>query len=237
MLKKLLTFWKKLRRAKRLARSRSAIPPYLLKDFEAELNYKLWTTKGARFTASHRTETQHRLSGQCVGYLSAYLIVVGLVKVYGLNFWMIKLTDTEVNFASVSLSVMILLFSQLESSENFVLKSNRYHDCALDIAELYNDLRYTKTYENTNPDKNRILHGISDKYDKILKRYDNHKPIDYEKFQLTKPGYFKLNGIKRAIIRLNYYYKVQFKYHLLMYGPLLLFILVNLKKLFIDPIN
>jgi hypothetical protein len=224
-------YWRKLGRAKRIARNKRAIPPYLLKEFETELNYKLWSTKGARFTASHRTETLQKLSGQCVSYLSAYLIIVGLVNVYGLSFWGLKLSDAQVNFATVSLSVMILLFSQLESTENFVLKSHRYHDCALDIAELYNKLRYTKTYENENSDKKEILRGISNEYDKILKRYENHKPIDYERFQLTKWQYFKLGLLKRIWIKVRYYWEVYFKYHLLMYGPLITLLVLLVKNL------
>jgi len=231
MFKKIFIWYRKYMRAKRIRGYRNALPPYLLKEFETELNYKLWSTKGARFAGSHRTETLQRLSGQCVGYLSAYLIIVGLVKVYGLSFWLITLSDAEVNFASVSLSVMILLFSQLESAENFVLKSHRFHDCALDIAELYNQLRYAKTYENENPEKRKILRDISDKYDKILKRYENHKSIDYECFQLTKSGYFRLSTGSRLWINIKCYFQIRLKYHLLMYGPLILFLLVNLKKL------
>lgn len=79
MLKKLLTIRQKYRKSTRLARLRKAIPPYLLKEFETEPNFKLWTTKGARFTASYHTETQQRLSGLCLGYL-CYPIIVGLVK-------------------------------------------------------------------------------------------------------------------------------------------------------------
>lgn len=233
MIEKLHNYWRKIQRAKRIKKLKkeklkNKIPPYLLKDFEVELNYKLWTTKGARFAASHRNETLHRLSGQSVGYLSAYLIVIGLVNVYNLNFWMFSLNDSQVNFASMAFSVLVLLFSQLESSENFILKSDRFHNCALDIAELYNKLRYIKTYQNNNPDKHTILKEISADYDKILKRNENHKPIDYKKFQLLKPDYFELNFIKRSIIRLEYYWRVHFKYHLFMYGPILTFIIVNL---------
>jgi len=107
----------------------------------------------------------------------------------------------------------------------------RYHDCALDIAELYNELRYAKSYEVNDPNKKEIFRNISDKYDKILKRYENHRLIDYERFQLNKPGYFKLRWTDRQWIELKYYWKVYFKYHLIMYGLLILFLAVNLKKL------
>ena len=202
-----------------------------MKDFEVELNYKLWTTKGSRFAASHRNETLHRLSGQCIGYLSAYLIIIGLVSAFNLPFWMFTLEANEVNFASLTFAVLVLLFSQLESSENFILKSDRFHNCALDISELYNKLRYTKTYLNNAPNKNVILQEISENYDKILKRNENHKPIDYAKFQLQKPDYFNLTFRKKSLIKIEYYWRVHFKYHLFMYGPIFVFLIVNIYKL------
>ncbi|RZK11441.1 MAG: SLATT domain-containing protein [Flavobacterium sp.] len=235
MIEKLLNYWQKVQRARRIKRFRKKIPPYLQKDFEVELNYKLWTTKGARFAASHRNETLHRLSGQSVGYLSAYLIIVGLVNIYDLKFWMFSLSDNQVDFTSMALSVMVLLFSQLESAENFILKSDRYHNCALDIAELYNQLRYTKTYQSNNPNKHTILQKISEDYDKVLKRNENHKPIDYKKMQMLKPDYFELSFFKRWSIRFEYYWRVHFKYHLFMYGPILTFLIVNLYMIFTGP--
>lgn len=231
MITKLNSYWRKVQRARRIKNLRSIIPPYLQKDFEVELNYKLWSTKGARFAASHRTETLSRLSSQCVGYLSAYLIVVGLVMAFDLKFWLFSLHEDELNFASLALSVLILLFSQLETAENFILKSDRFHNCALDIAELYNDLRHIKTYDANNPNKKDLLKKISLEYDKILKRYENHKPIDYAKFQLLKPKYFKLRLIDRWKIKLEYYWRVHFKYHLLMYGPIVIFIGANIYAL------
>lgn len=231
MIENLRIYWRKIQRAKRIKKLKKRIPPYLLKDFEVELNYKLWTTKGSRFAASHRNETLHRLSGQCIGYLSAYLIIIGLVSAFSLPFWMFTLEANEVNFASLTFAVLVLLFSQLESSENFILKSDRFHNCALDISELYNKLRYTKTYLNNAPNKNVIFQEISESYDKILKRNENHKPIDYAKFQLQKPDYFNLTFRKKSLIKIEYYWRVHFKYHLFMYGPIFVFLIVNIYKL------
>lgn len=231
MIQKILKYLKKVRRAKRIKKLKRKIAPYLQKDFEVELNYKLWSTKGARFIASRRNETLHRLSGQTVGYLSAYLIIVGLVNVYNLKFWMFELNNNQINFASMAFSVLILLFSQLESSENFILKSDRYHNCALDISELYNRLRYTKTYESNNPNKKNVLSDISNEYDKILKRNENHKQIDYLKFQMLKADYFELNTFDKFYINIQYYSKVYLKYHLFMYGPIISFLIINLYML------
>ena len=47
----------KIRRAKNISRRAKRIPEYLKdNNFEVELNYKLWITKGTRFKASERCE-------------------------------------------------------------------------------------------------------------------------------------------------------------------------------------
>lgn len=222
MIKYFCNKWKAIKRAKNIRKSKNKIPPYLKNNsFEEELNYKLWSTKGARFAASHRNHTLNKLSSKSIGYLSAYLIIIGIVNLYDINLLGIKILDNQVGFISTAFSVLILLFSQLESSENFALKSERYHNCSLDISELYNRARFTKNF-TTNPiNKQNELLQISIEYDTILKKYENHLPIDYLQFQLSKPEYFGLNFIMIKWIWLKYYIKVYAIYHVLIFGPLL----------------
>lgn len=88
-------FYQKYKASKRLRnikRNKKKVPPYLLKDnFDQELNYKLWSTKGARFEASTRNINQKKLSTHSVGFLSAYLIVINIEHIYGLHFWKLEL--------------------------------------------------------------------------------------------------------------------------------------------------
>ncbi|WP_264530258.1 SLATT domain-containing protein [Flavobacterium sp. N502540] len=223
--------WKAIKRARNIRKNKNKIPPYLKNNsFEEELNYKLWSTKGARFAASHRNHTLNKLSSKSIGYLSAYLIIIGVVNLYGIDLLGIKILDNQVGFISTAFSVLILLFSQLESSENFALKSERYHNCSLDISELYSRARFTKDF-TTNPlTKQNELQQISTEYDTILKKYENHLPIDYLQFQLTKPEYFRLSFIKIKWIWLKYYGKVYLVYHILIFGPLLTLIIIALTK-------
>jgi hypothetical protein len=223
--------WKAIKRAKNIRKNKNKIPPYLKNNsFEEELNYKLWSTKGARFAASHRNHTLNKLSSKSIGYLSAYLIIIGVVNLYGIDLLGIKILDNQVGFISTAFSVLILLFSQLESSENFALKSERYHNCSLDISELYSRARFTKDF-TTNPlTKQNELQQISTEYDTILKKYENHLPIDYLQFQLTKPEYFGLSFINIKWIWLKYYRKVYLVYHILIFGPLLTLIIIALTK-------
>ncbi|MGM8363081.1 SLATT domain-containing protein [Flavobacterium sp. ARAG 55.4] len=233
MIKYFCKKWKAIKRAKNIRKikikNENKIPPYLKNNsFEEELNYKLWSTKGARFSASHRNHILNKLSSKSIGYLSAYLIIIGVVNLYDINLLGVKIFDNQVGFISTAFSVLILLFSQLESSENFALKSERYHSCSLDIAELYNRTRFTKDFTTDPLIKQNELLQISIEYDRILKKYENHLPIDYLRFQLTKPKYFELSPAKIKWIWLKYYCKVYLVYHILIFGPLLILIIIAL---------
>ncbi|WP_149207870.1 SLATT domain-containing protein [Flavobacterium johnsoniae] len=217
-----------IKRAKIIKKNKKKIPPYLKNNnFEEELNYKLWSTKGARFNASRRNQILQNLSSKAIGYLSAYLIIIGIINLYKIDLFGIKILDNQVGFISTAFSVLILLFSQLESSENFSLKSEKHHNCSLDIAELYNRTRYVKSY-NTNPqDKQQNLQKISNEYDAILKKYENHLPIDYLMFQITKPEYYGIGKLRISYIRFRYYINVYILYHILIFGPIIILIIFS----------
>jgi len=194
------------------------IAPYLQKDFGVELNYKLWTTKGARFAASHRNKIQNELSSKTLGYLSAYLTIVSLLVVYKIPFEPIG--ENYLNFTITALSILILIFSQFETAKEFSIKSERFHQCSLEIGELYNELRIAKTFPNiTEDDRFQRIIDISKKYDKVLQKCENHNSIDFDYFKTSKKQYFKLTPAKFCYIKLKHYFFVRFKYHLFIYGP------------------
>lgn len=215
-------YYKKVRRAKRIKCLKSKIAPYLQKDFGVELNYKLWTTKGARFIASERNKVLDNLSSMTVGYLSAYLIIINLVNIYDLPY-LSKLTSNELGFTITAISVLILIFSQFENAKKFAIKSANFHQCSLDIGELYSELRMIKTF-NTVKNADGKIKLISEKYDIILNKNENHSPIDFHLFKTTKPPYFGLNKFDVFWINIRAYITIKFKYHLMIYGPVVLFI-------------
>ena len=91
---------------------------YLDKDFSAELNFKFWTTKGARFFASHRLKKINKLSLYSIGFLSTYLIILGLLSFFE-NSIELLFTTKYLPIISISISILILIFSQLEGSNNY----------------------------------------------------------------------------------------------------------------------
>jgi len=230
MVDKIKLYFKKIRRAKRIKRLRKKQPPYLKKDFGVELNYKLWFTKGARFSASERNKKLNDLSSKTVGYLSAYLIIINLVNIYNVPF-LEKLSLNELGFWTTALSILILLYSQFESAKNYSIRGEKFHQCSLEIAELYNQLRMVKTSTLINKaQEEESISEISKKYDIILKQHENHSNIDSKEFTTYKPEYFDLNKMEVWTIYIEKYFRVYFKYHLMIYGPIIIFLLYQLKE-------
>ena len=191
---------------------------YLDKDFSAELNYKFWTTKGARFLASHRLKTINKLSLYSIGFLSTYLIIIGLLSIFEISNELL-FTTKYLPLISISISILILIFSQLEGSNDYRLRAEKFHDCALEIGDLYNKLRCLKTSSKDEEYINKQSEDLSIKYCDILKKYENHKYIDFLMFQTTKKDYFKLKNIDIINIKLRYYFSTQFLYYTLIIIP------------------
>lgn len=200
---------------------------YLDKDFSAELNFKFWTTKGARFIASHRLKTINKLSLYSIGFLSTYLIILGLLSFFE-NGNKLLFTTNYLPIISISISILILIFSQLEGSNNYRLRAEKFHDCALEISNLYNKLRCLKTSTLEEEYINKQSENLSFEYNDILKKYENHEYIDYLMFQTTKKDYFKLKKIDIINIKLRYYFSSQFLYHtLIIIPPILIYCMVK----------
>src|SRR5690606_19798437 len=202
---------------------------YLNKDFSVELNYKFWTTKGARFTASSRLNKINKLSSYSIGFLSGYMIIIGLLSVFKLNNDQLISSD-QLGFITTGLSILILVFSQLESANDYALKADKYHNCALEIGELYNKLRYLKTNLKNEEEINSLAQELSIEYGNLLKKYENHEPIDFEYFKTSKNVYFKLSKFKVFEIHCEYYLRNKYLYKfLIIVLSFIIFLLLILK--------
>jgi len=164
---------------------------YLEKSFLEELNYKIWSTKGARFQADRRLKKVAKISNLSLGFLSAYLIIAGLISVYQINN-NTELNDKLINYYITALSIILLVISQFENNQDYKLRAKVFHDCGLKLAELYNRLRTFKTI-NTKATEDEIktfCEELSNEYQNILNQYENHDLIDYEIFKTKNLDYF-----------------------------------------------
>lgn len=164
---------------------------YLEKSFLEELSYKIWSTKGARFRADRRLTTISKMSNISFSILSAYLIIAGLLAVYNIENNDIHLN--YINYYVTALSILQLVVAQFENSQDYKLKGKNFHDCSLELSKLYNKLRTFKTLNTQVSDYTSLsfCQKLSEEYQEILNRYENHEDIDYDNFKLSQPEYFK----------------------------------------------
>ena len=184
---------------------------YLEKSFLEELNYKIWSTKASRFNADKRLKIKAKLSNISLAFLSAYLIIASLISVYNINSGN---NENIINYIITALSILVLVVSQFENAQDYKLNARIFHDCGLELSVLYNDLRIFKTLKKEPSEYEIYFFGknLSEKYQNVLRNYQNHSPIDYDMFQINNIDYFKIvapekitpENIKRVKRRYNW---------------------------------
>jgi len=226
----LFIIWKLIKRINKLEKSASdkgmdkeAPNEYLSKGFLEELNYKMWSTKGARFNCDNRLRTKGKTSNIGLAIISAYLIIASLITVFGLK---LGINQNVINFMITGLSILVLVFSQFENAQNYELNAKMHHDCGLKISEIYNELRIFKTLQQNPSDYEtlRFAKDITSRYESVLNTSGNHSRIDYDRFLMTNIEYMKrTNPDKVKHLNKN---KVIVKYYLNVYGWHLLLIII-----------
>lgn len=204
---------------------------YLDKTFLEELNYKVWSTKGSRFNANKRLLRIADLSNLCQSMLSVYLIAVGLLSVYNI-YTLNSIDENLIAYSITCLSILLLVFGQIENAKDFSTKSKQFHNCGLELSNLYNDLRIFKTLTDKPSLKERreFAEKISGKYERILERHENHHPIDHNMFKASKAEYHELNKFEVFKIKADYYLKTGAIYHILIIIPPIIIIGLLMKN-------
>jgi hypothetical protein len=194
---------------------------HLDKDFLEELKHKLWSTKGIRFYASDRLKKISKISNICTSVLSVYLIIFGLLSVYNI-YNPSEQYENLFAFSMTAISIILLIFSVFENSQNYLVKAEKFHDCSLDIADLYNELQNFKTYDKKSSDKEKLeyCNDIQARYQNILRRYENHDQLDRQKFRADNMDYYKyLKWHYWWRVQIIYFYKTKLIYLIAMLIP------------------
>src|ERR1700744_5344546 len=121
----------------------SATKDHLNKTLLEELNYKIWSTRGARFNASKRLLVKDNLSNRAIAFLTAYLIIFGLLSVYQISNKGL-FSEKVIAFGSTAISILLLTFSQMEAAQDYKMRAHKYHECGLKISKQYLSLRSFK---------------------------------------------------------------------------------------------
>jgi len=195
------------------------------KKYIDKLDNNLWETKGIRFTAHSRLMTKGRLSNITNGILSSYLIIFGLLSVYNLvdeN----TIDSNIVAFGITSISILVLLFNQIEIAHDYRVRGLSFHTCALEISVLLRELKVFKESINGSPNKSELepafCERVNREYAQILAKYENHKTLDYNKFKLQDLKYFKVCSLQAIKYWLVYYLDIYWLYLSLIISPIII---------------
>lgn len=185
-----------------------------------QLDDNLWTTKGVRFTAHSRLMKKSRISNITIGILTCYLIVLGLMSVYNIiepN----KVDSNYLAFGSTAISILVLLFSQIEVANDYKVRAIQHHTCALKIADLHREIKtFGAPGFSSCISVYSFYEPIYKEYSRILETFENHKTSDYKKFMSFHSNYFKISCRKKIWYIVAYYLEIYWFYTLLIIVPL-----------------
>lgn len=205
---------------------------YLKGKFYRELNYQLWVTKGARFEASERLKKQASLSIKALSFFSAYLIIMSIMQ-FMVDLESLGIHNSIFTFITVTLSIIILTLGQVMDKADLQRRSDGFHKCALKIGKLYNQLRIEKSKSEDGSISMEITERLNSKYQKILSKYENHSPLDYDYFRSKKPKYpgHNISSIKVWRIKFLHFLYVNLLPFTIMFLPALFILWIVLKQI------
>jgi len=207
---------------------KNGVPLYVQGTFDKQLNYNLWSTSRTRFIASRRLKSKDTRSSKAIAFLSAYLIVFTLSD-YVFFKELDNYNSGYILLLNVTFSILILIFSQMESSQSYGIRAVRFHECGLEVSSLYKKLRKLKSrYDGHEKDEDfyKEVEEIDKEYDLTLKSYENHELIDFELFKSNYPKYedHSLSCWDVWMIKQRHYIKDVLVYHIVTYVPMIVFL-------------
>jgi len=187
-----------------------------MKRSAPSLQRSLEITRDARFHANSRLVARNRASAYAVSILSTGVIFVSLLpNVFRLNHEGVQMLLA----CSVTLSVFIIFYSVLDSTNNYHHKSEILHTCARKVNGL---LHESYSLDIKSSEHKTELAGIWNKYHRLLEDCPiNHDEVDFVSVKLNKPqlfyNYYSLRPWVKVIQRLG----DRLKYYALYHGWLL----------------
>lgn len=193
--------------------------------YARELLTIIWTTKGARFGAYRRLTRLNSWSVRALSCLSGYLIVSSLL----LASHALTLSGPGRELANLliaGLSVLTLALNLIEVSQNYLVRAERLHSCALELAAVHRALELRTLGGKPSEEE---LEAAVKRYDDVLGRcVENHDDLDYAWFRASHPTDFGISQLAALRTRLSCWFRVYTPYlFLIVVPPILIVLLVH----------
>jgi len=161
-------------------------------------------TSKNRFNASKRLADHNQAALVTITLMSLGLIAIPLIKEFELG---AHFGTRYVDFFQLFLAIVVLVISVSINSANFGRRSEKLHDCGLELSNLAR-----KIYGFVNDGGSReIYNDFVNAYYEILNRYENHKSIDFRITQIDFPDQYSVNKWTRAMTWVLY--KLDFSFY------------------------
>lgn len=140
-------------------------------DHFEELLDRVRKTASSRLFAHERLKIHVTISLWTISFFSMGLIFTPLAQVYNFK---LNYSDDYIGFMQVVFAIVILAVSNILSMSNFSVRADRMHDCGMSLNAL------ARKIEGAMNDKAIDSYvELSDKYEALLQRHENHAFIDY----------------------------------------------------------
>jgi hypothetical protein len=157
-------------------------------DAGRQLKTTMWKTRGSRFAARERLRRTNILSVTTITLLSSYVIISSVVLV-SFSGQLLPLNEKWLNIINIGLSVLVIVFSLIEFSRDYLGWSEAMNQSALKVGEIYSELSVRVDSGALTQDE---LNEFERRYSEVLSMHPaNHQPIDYQRFKLSNPTDFK----------------------------------------------
>ena len=149
-----------------------------------ELHDRITKTTKNRFNTQRRLEHHNKAVLWTITLSSFILLITPLAQGFG-----IELNNNQqiINLIQVLLTILILVVSVILSMANFAVRSERIHNCGMELNSLAR-----KVYPKIHLDSvDAEYDSFNKEYDDILRRCENHSKIDFLKTKTDMNDYYK----------------------------------------------
>jgi DNA-binding ferritin-like protein (Dps family) len=178
----------------------------------------------ARYYSSAFYEIRDQYSIASQGFLSAYIIIINFLP-SGV------MAPHIITFATIALSILMLVLSQIESHRGYKLLASRLHNCGKELRILETELQKIihKKGKQSHGDE-KLLDDILTNYNHILSKYqENHNIVSYQKV-LSQIDRNNFSFLSRQYISIKYLLMPRLMYILLIFIPPISIIILYIIK-------
>jgi hypothetical protein len=138
-----------------------------------QLLHAMHTVKAARFIAAQRFERKHMLSVFALSVVSLYFVGLSVWQaIYGMS--LSEPANRLITLVSIMSSICTLVLALIDSMNDYKIKSHHMHTCALEVNDLYHELRLMQTADAA------TVQDFRRRYNEVVRGCPyNHTRVDY----------------------------------------------------------